>query len=79
MTSPLGGLRRNRKRLKRCAHNGLTVWDDPSLPAVKAACSRCGATAVVTLDEIRSSVPTPGPYLLMERMPSRIARKAADA
>ena len=73
MTAPLGGKRRERKRLVRCGHKDQTSWFDPETTDTLMKCYDCGATG--TIDRMFAQT-SKRPYL---KLPDRIARKTADA
>lgn len=71
MTPPLGGKRRERKRLKRCAHAGMIRFRDDRADTVTYECSRCGAKVVNSVQALRDHAGDP--------LPDRIARRMEDA
>jgi hypothetical protein len=82
MTAPLGGIRRERKRLKRCAHGEVRPSFRQDTTDVTLRCVRCGAA--VTIDAFlfqRAMTYDAGTRResFARRFPRRIARKAADA
>ena len=86
MTAPLGGKRRERKRLKRCAHRGAGVWRDPADDAAVVECRDCGSTARVSSHHVTALVGMTKPMNetifaehMTRKLPPRIARKAVDA
>ncbi len=77
MTAPLGGKRRERKRLVRCGHRGLHLQYCADIDdSVRADCPHCLGVAVVDRAELDGRTPvTP---IVLERLSNRIARKVTD-
>lgn len=76
MTAPLGGIRRDRKRLKRCAHRDTVAFVDAATVDEVVVCRSCGAsTRIASRTAIFQQFAQPRP----RKLPDRIARKATDA
>lgn len=48
MALPLGGKRRERKKLKRCDHAGAFFFDDALTASIRVVCPRCDGRAIVS-------------------------------
>lgn len=82
MTIPLCGKRRERKRLKRCAHARTQSMAEPQTDDEVVVCIDCGASK--RLNAIRMVLWRGAPSdlrrkFMRECLPDRIARKATDA
>lgn len=78
MVAPLGGYRRSRKLLKRCAHRHADSWADVSSADRIVACRDCDSVGRVSpaggLVGYQASAVHPRAFI-----PPKIAKKASDA
>lgn len=79
MTSPLGGKRRERKRLKRCAHRNVVSFVEASSIDDVLACRDCGSSRRIARTLMLTRELAPLDLRTEFSLPDRIARKAADA
>lgn len=77
MTPPLGGKRRERKRLKRCAHRRARTIHVPDKLAMRTQCPDCLAWAE-TVSYTRLN-PLMSMSVVAHALPDRIARRTEDA